>query len=379
MADAFERILLALYGRLTEDDWATEVLREVTRATRSRSAALVAVDLVQKRDALPAFVGAEASSALAYEREFGAHNPWRPPHGVLSQTAGELRVSDDVLPLSDLKRTLFWSDFLRPMGVAHGVGLIGFNSRARVASMTLLRDERRGSYRGAELVLLKRLSPHWVQACVVRERLGLLVDKERAMADVIDALATAVLLLDREGHVVHTNPAAEDILRRGEWLLLHHGRPTASHGIGTELLTRAIDGALAGPLLVVSPSVVPLENAEGKTVAHAAAHALGGGRYASIASVALFVQPAGFEGGERMARRALRDAYGLTEREAELVCLLDGTHELREVAELMGITLGGARTRLKTVCAKMGVRGQTELSRTLASLRVALGQRGKTS
>lgn len=375
MGDAYERILLALYGRLTEDDWATEVLQEVTRATRSRSAALVAVDLVQRRDALPAFVGAEASSALAYERTFGAHNPWRPPHGVLSQTAGELRVSDDVLSLSELKRTLFWSDFLRPMGVAHGIGLIGLNNKLRVASMTLLRDERRGPYQGADLALLRRLSPHWVQACVVRERLGLLVDNERAMADVIDALTTGVLLLNSEGRVVHTNPAAEDVLQRGECLFLHRGRPMASHGIGTELLTRAIDGALAGPMLVVSPSVVPLTDANGRTVAHAAAHPLSGGRYARTASVALFVQPVGFEGGERAVRRALRDAYGLTEREAELACLLDETRELAEVAERMGITLGGARTRLKTVGAKMGVKGQLGLLRMLASLRGVLAQR----
>jgi DNA-binding CsgD family transcriptional regulator len=375
MGDAYERILLALYGRLTEDDWATEVLQEVTRATRSRSAALVAVDLVQRRDALPAFVGAEASSALAYEREFGAQNPWRPPHGVLSQTAGELRVSDDVLPLSDLKRTLFWSDFLRPMGVAHGIGLIGFNNKQRVASMTLLRDERRGPYQGADLALLKRLSPHWVQACLLRERLGLLVDAERGMADVIDKLATAVLLLDREGCVVHSNRAAEDMLQRGEWLTLHRGRPTASHGIGTEWLARAIESALAGPLARLSPLVVPLTDAEGKTVAHAAAHPLCGGRYAHHAAVALFVQPVGFEGGERMVRRALRDAYGLTVREAELAFLLDGTRELTEVAERMGITLGGARTRLKTVCAKMGVRGQLGLLRVVSSLWTVLGMK----
>jgi DNA-binding CsgD family transcriptional regulator len=370
MGDAYERILRVLYGRLTEDDWATEVLQEVTRATRSRSAALVAVDLVERRDALPAFVGAEASSALAYEREFGAHNPWRPAHGVLSQTAGELRVSDDVLPLSELKRTLFWSDFLRPMGVAHGIGLIGFNNRQRVASMTLLRDERRGPYQGADLALLKRLSPHWVQACLLRERLGLLVDAERGMADVIDKLATAVLLLDREGRVVHTNPVAEDMLQRGEWLTLHRGRPMASHGVGSELLTRAIEGALASPLAHLSPLVVALSNAEGKTVAHAAAHALCGGRYGRTAAVALFVQSVGFEGGERAVRRALRDAYGLTEREAELACLLDGTRELGDVAEVMGITLGGARTRLKNVCGKMSVRGQVGLVRALGSLRL---------
>jgi DNA-binding CsgD family transcriptional regulator len=89
----------------------------------------------------------------------------------------------------------------------------------------------------------------------------------------------------------------------------------------------------------------------------------------------LFVQPVGLDGGERVVRRVLRGAYGLTEREAELACLLDGTRELGDVAAIMRISLGGARTRLKTVCAKMSVRGQVGLLRSLQSLRIALGRR----
>ncbi|WP_395680424.1 hypothetical protein [Dokdonella sp.] len=185
MSSAYDRILLTLYSRVAEADWATDLLGEITRATRSRSAAIVAVDLTRGRDSLPAFVGAEAASAVAYESRYAAHNPWRPPPGE-AQGPGKLRVSDDVLSLSELKRTVFWDDFLRPMDVAHGVGLVGLHDRAHVASLTLLRDERRGPYRGAELALLGRLAPHWVVACQLRERLGLLTDAERGLVDVLD-------------------------------------------------------------------------------------------------------------------------------------------------------------------------------------------------
>ena len=371
MSSAYDRILLLLYSRVAEAAWATEVLGEMVRATRSRSAAIVAVDLANARDSLPAFVGAEAASAVAYESRYAAHNPWRPPGGE-AQGVGNLRVSDDLLSLSALKRTVFWKDFLRPMDVAHGVGLVGMHDRAHVASITLLRDERRGPYRGAELALLGRLAPHWVVACQLRERLGLLIDAERGLADVLDGLATAVLLLDRHGQFVRANPSGDALLSAGEWLALRRGRPISRHG-PEALLSRAITAAAAGPSAGAGRSVVRVVDAGGRTVAHAAAHSVSGGTHGGAVRVALFVQPIKATGSPGSLRRTLRDAYGLTEREAELACLLDGSRSLDEVAETMGITPGSLRTRVKTVCGKLGTRGQTGLLLVVQSLRAALG------
>lgn len=372
MSQPYDRLLLTLYSRVTEADWATEVLHEITRATRSRSAAIVAVDLTNSRDSLPAFVGAEAASAISYESRYAAHNPWRPPSGE-AQDAGKLRVSDDLLPLSDLKRTLFWEDFLRPMGVAHGVGLVGLRDRAHVASLTLLRDERSGPYRGAELALLGRLAPHWVIACRLRERLGLLTDAERGLADVIDGLATAVLLLDHAGLLVRANAAAEVILAKEDWLAVRRGKPMALHGQGAALLAHAIEMAAKGTSTDALATAVRLTDTDGRSVAHAAAHPVMGGRHGNAVRVALFVQRIEAKTGRSTLLRALRDAYGLTEREAELACLLDGSRSLADAAHVMRITLGSMRTRLKVVCAKMGVRGQTGLLLVMQSLRSAVG------
>ncbi len=97
------------------------------------------------------------------------------------------------------------------------------------------------------------------------------------------------------------------------------------------------------------------------------------GQYGGAVRVALFVQRTEAKASRTTLRRALRDAYGLTEREAELACLLDGSRSLADAADAMCITLGSMRTRLKTVCAKMGVRGQTGLLLAMQSLRSALG------
>jgi len=373
MTPDYDRLLHLLYGPLAESGWATDFLEGLARATRSRSAAVVAVDLVARTDTLPAFVGAEAASAIAYEKQYGKQNPWRSPSGSRAQAAGDLVVSDAVLPLDELKRTLFWSEFLRPMDVAHGLGMAGLHAEPRLASLTLLRDERRGPYAGHDLALARRLAPHWVNACRLREHLGLLTDTARGLGDVVDALSLAVFLLDHEGQLVRVNAAADELLTQGDLVALQRGRLIARQGRASVPLARAIESAATHPLRGLNASAVPFTDAQGQVVAHAAAHPVTGGLRGRAARVALFVQRVGANSDGTALPRALRNAYGLTAREAELACLLDGTRDLADAAETMRITLGGARTRLKILCAKLGVRGQQSLLALIQSLRAAIG------
>src|SRR5262245_55296359 len=90
-----DRLIRCLFGSLTEADWTSAFLHELCRATRTQSAALVAVNLVARKDSLTTYVGAEAAAAAAYEDRFGAMNPWRAANAPHSQHAGDIVVSDD--------------------------------------------------------------------------------------------------------------------------------------------------------------------------------------------------------------------------------------------------------------------------------------------
>lgn len=369
----YDRLLHSLYGPLTERSWANDFLDNLCRATRSRSAALVASDLVGRRDVLPAWVGAEAATAAAYESTFGAQNPWRAPSGARAQTAGEVLVSDDAVRLPDLKETPFWQHFLQPMDIGHGVGLIGRRTPKEVASLTLLRSERIGVYTGKELTLLRAIAPHWANACLVRSRLGLLTEAERGLRDVVDRLALGVFVVDASGRLLRTNAAGDALLRDGTVLLQKRGRLAALHGAGAAALARAIDAAIAGPgQATASAHAIPLCDRDGRVRAQAGAHTVSGGQ--DGAGAVLFVQS--IEGTAPTGpalRRALRDGFGLTEREAELACRLDGGDDVGEAAAGMGVSLEGARTRLKAVFGKTGTRGQADLARFLGALRGVLG------
>jgi DNA-binding CsgD family transcriptional regulator len=371
---SYDRLLHTLYGPLADRDWATEFLEGLCRATRSRSAAVVAIDVPTRHDTLPAWVGAEAATAAAYEGRFREQNPWRDPSGSRAQAAGEVLLSDDAVPLHALKETPFWLDFLRPMDIAHGVGLIGLRTTREVASLTLLRSEKHGIYRGAELTLMRALAPHWAHACLLRSRLGLLTDAHLGLTDVLDRLTLGVLLLDRNGGLMRANAAGDRLLSEGTVLALSKGKPTALHGPARALLGFAIDAATAGPMATQGKaSAVPLTDREGRPRALAGTHALAGGRYGAAHAV-VFVQPVGAPLAAAAAmRQALMGVYGLTGREAELVGRLDGGAELVEAAEAMGLTAGACRTRLKAIFSKTGTRSQADLRATAGALRTALG------
>jgi DNA-binding CsgD family transcriptional regulator len=80
---------------------------------------------------------------------------------------------------------------------------------------------------------------------------------------------------------------------------------------------------------------------------------------------ALFIGDPEHKTGDRIEK--FDRLYGFTPAEAKLAWLLVGDLPLAEAAEHLGITLGTARTVLKRILAKTGVRRQASLVRLLLS------------
>lgn len=366
----------ALYADLDGPEWSDAFLAGVCRATRSTSGAFVVADLVQQRDALPAFYGAETVSALAYERRYAGHNPWRAARAAAHRHDGMILLSDDILSVAELRQTLFYRDFLQHLGVAHGAGLIGLSNTQAIGSLTLLRPPSAGVYTPEERRLLRALAPHWSNACALRQRFDALADQHRRLSAAVDHLALGVFLLDGEGLLVRTNAAADRFLSTGLGLRVRRGKLAALHPASDAALTRALTAAAARPSFGAAPAhAFLLRTANGVPTAHAAVHRLGVG---SGADLAVFVRPAvedgaaAGDGGGGLAQ-ALAGAYGLTAGEAALAQALAAYRDLGAASAAMGITAATARTRLKVVFGKLGVATQVELVSVLANLRDVLG------
>lgn len=354
-----ERLIGALFENLGESDWASAFLAGVCSETRSHAAAVLQVDVATRRQSLPAFFGQGPEMAAAFELTHASGNPWRPPDESCGPIAGSVVVPDDVLPVSTLRRTAFWVDFLRPMQVDHGCGVIGLRTSERVLSMTLLRSSRRGTYDARERAWLSRLAPHWVNACHLRSRLAPTDRADWDAARVFDTMGTAAFLLDHQGRCVRWNAAAEEQLRDGSLVRLRGGRlVVAPTGQGSIVPTGA------------SPTV--LRRKDGSAAGHAATHRLPGQGGLGNARAVVFIDPVAATRPWAL-RQAFVDMYGLTPREAEVAERLAVGMTLAEVAAAMGVSVEGVRTRLKVVYGKTGARHQAALVALVRSLRAVIG------
>ncbi len=353
--DAENRLVGVLFENLAETDWASAFLAGVCESTRSPAGAVLQVDVASRKQTLPAYFGQGQAMAMTFEQEHSIRNPWRPADESKGPPPGSVVVPDDFLPLSMLRRTEFWADFLRPMQVDHGGGLIGFRSQERVVSLTLLRSGRVGPYDAGERAWLRRIGPHWVNACKLRERLAQPDRDGRAAVHALEAIGTAVFFLDQAGRCTRWNASADILLRDGSLVRLRGGR-----------LLAASPGSGSMVLAATGPTALRCKN--GTVAGHAAIHALPSGGAFGDASAVVFVDPIRASRPVDV-RQALCAAFGLTPREAELAVRLAHGEGLAAVAEAMGISVGAARTRLKTVFGKTGTRHQAGVVAVVGSLR----------
>jgi DNA-binding CsgD family transcriptional regulator len=366
---SIERMIDALYASVANEDWSSEFLAEVCAATKSDSGAVVVTDLTSRTDRLPSFHGASDASALAYEALYSSMNPWRQA-AVRPGKAGDVVIADDVVDLPTLRRTEFWRKFLHPMDVDHAAGIVGLSNVSSAVSLTLLRSARSGRFDRNEELVLKRLGPHWANACAIRSRLSILHSCSRGLESALDQVATAVMTLGTDGTVVRENAAASAMFSRGTFLRLKEGRIRTADADSDTRFKKALLRASVASAGSVTPAAkfLTLSDASRRHVAIAAIHALRSSSDGDAATAILFVsEPSELQHPELGG--AMVELYGLTKAEVALCQALLTELDLGEAGQAVGLRRSTSRSRLKTIFEKTDTKSQPALMMLLTRLR----------
>jgi DNA-binding CsgD family transcriptional regulator len=194
--------------------------------------------------------------------------------------------------------------------------------------------------------------------------------RHQALTDAIDRFPTGVTLLDARGHLLLANRGARQIFARNDGIALDGTAVRASGANDDAALRRAIVGAVeaavAGRLIestVLSVSRHSERRPYAVMVGPLRPHI--GDPTAADAVVVLYL--ADLEQGVLRRREVLRELYGLTEAETQLVELLCQGSSLDEAAGARGVTMNTARSQLKQVFAKTHTSRQSELVRLVIS------------
>lgn len=282
---------------------------------------------------------------------------------------GQIVSVAEVVPYEEFRRSRFYLEWAEPQGwvdvaiamLDKSAGGWGFLGISRNASNGMVDDEMR---RRIALVV-----PHVRRAL----RIGKAIERRQAdaatFADILDQLSAGLLLLDAQGRIVHTNAAADDMLRDGR-LLRAIGKRLAGGDAQAERALRetAILPRAEGVNLGRAGVVVPLRTCDGeryiaRAMPLASAAPPGAGETAE-ATTAVFVRRATMDAPS--SPDIIAESYKLTPTELRVLFALVEVGGVPDVAASLGIAETTVKTHLARLFAKTGARRQAELVKLVA-------------
>lgn len=214
----------------------------------------------------------------------------------------------------------------------------------------------------------QRLMPHLQRAVRIDLQMGETRARLQLARAVIDHLRTALFFVDSDTRVVEMNRAAEELLRRGEGLVLGRNGLRAEDPKDTERLRVLTAAAAIAP---GSLEILQLPRGSSQRPLQVAVRAFPhrSGREQIVAALVVSDPDAPVEADQRL----LRELFDLTPGESALALELLRGLRLADAARRLDIALETARNRLKQIFAKTGTNRQAELVRLLLRSPIDLG------
>lgn len=306
---------------------------------------------------------------------FSARNPW-----FLSSedyVPGRVMTGEELISHSDLRRTDFYRNFLKPHGLLHRLCAVVTQRENGAFLLAAYRGEDQGPFGAREKAELEFLLGHITLSMHSHWRWQQASDMSRALLGLTDHDANPVILVTALAEPIYLNPAADELLAGRIGLRLDGARLVATSPADQRLLRETIaqvaqvepTGAALSPRVVTlacappAPPVVAVVRAAGQVFAPEA----GVRRGLALISIR------GGHAAHDPAACAFARQYELTAAQAKVSALVFGGKPLSTIALSLRVSENTVRSHLKQIFQKTCTHGQMDLvhlhARTCASLR----------
>jgi DNA-binding CsgD family transcriptional regulator len=315
--------------------------------------------------------GYDPAFLQTYRDYYGSRNAWAP--GFMAKPVGHVIDCEEMCPSSELVKTEFYHDWLRPQeDIIQGGGASLFRDDSRLIALggnIRLRDAE--ALKAPWLRLVGHLIPHLRQAfdisrALAGARLETLAARDMGTGDVGTGDAPGVALLSPEGRVLIANRRIEAMLSEGDPLGVDPFGRIAPAG-DPDIVGDGLRARLASPAASWTVSLPGAEGGPPWDLRFARFRAVRDLPEILQGAMALYGQTTLLVMSRRKAeegpRPQLRARYGLTETEAEVVILLSEGLSGREVADRRGVSVNTVRNQVQSAMTKMDVRRRAELAR----------------
>lgn len=345
----------------------TSVIETLSKLLGGISGSLYAGDPKRGTSEMMGMHGISEKFMAGYGAEFFKHDLWAmgaAKKGVYNHAQRGSDVVEDAV----FARSIFYNDFMRFESDAfHLAGAILTQEDGRALIVGCHRSRKLEPFSDKAMARLNRLLPHISRAADVSQRL-LLVDSSQSTLDHV-SLGTIQLNLRRR--ILQSNYAAERILRDADGLEIVNGGIHAINRKDDAILQRLISSAAElsqGRAGGAGGGYIRISRKSGKAPYSVLVSPLGLDRVAfnstSPAALLLISDPAA-EGVVRAAD--LRELFGFSPAEAQLVVGLVEGKSLRDIAAANGVSFATVRTLLLRATAKTETHSQQDLLRLVLS------------
>lgn len=279
---------------------------------------------------------------------------------------GRVLDSEDFLPRAEFQRSDFYNGYYRRLGIVQQVASVGLYDGTSSVTLSLCHGDQKRKYGGAELGLLRALTPHWINAYAMQRRLQGLQQQVETLEEALARSPVAMFVLGRDLRVIRGNAAGEALLHAG-LLKREMGMLAAKGAPGLELhglLQRALRGDSRLPGGDVERLV--LRDVDERPGLVLTAHRLVEWSPCEQGALLVFVREV--RQAPTSLKSALQALFNLTEAESRLALSLYRNVDAALAARECGITPGTAQGRLKMIYDKTGERGQASLVRLVAAV-----------
>jgi DNA-binding CsgD family transcriptional regulator/PAS domain-containing protein len=286
-----------------------------------------------------------------------------------SVPVGELLTFSQFGDPSLWQSSRYMRDWVSPQGIVDCAIVILARDASTYSSLSLGRHRSAGLVGPHEIESVRLLVPHLRRSAAITRVIEARSLVASSFAAALDALSSAVILVDAELRVVHANAAGSRLLADGDPLAVRSGQVALNNPVMQASLVNAVRGAggseaefggrsigISAPRLNGDPAllhVLPLRHG-----------ALRPG-LVPAATAAIFVSPpSGLALGESVAALL----FDLTPAEARVFARLADGDSVDDAYRALGISESTVRTHLHRIFEKTGTRRQSELVKLAASL-----------
>ncbi len=322
-----------------------------------------------------AYTTAPPEAMQRYFTTYHALNPYTQRSFHLLKT-GSLFRSHEFCPPEEFEQTEFYRDYFRELNLFHALVMSVWHEADLASSVGMARSRERGIYTAEEAELMRTLLPHLQRAFRIGNMLADLTLERDMLSKTLDKLPQGALVINEIGYPIFMNESAKQMLARQDGLSLdRQGKLQVSQRPAAVALQQMIHSAsqpydalkqdCGGALQIERPSglrayalmIAPL-NLELSQL-----------NYQQAAAMIFITDP---EMQAEVPTDMLQRLYGLTPAEAKLAALLAHGKSVTEAAEELHVTQNTARTHLKHIFQKTGVKRQSELVKLILNSPVVM-------